>query len=729
MTPAVLDHLWQSTLMALGVALLILAFRRAAAAVRYGLWFAASVKFLVPFAALAALGRVLAPAVRFPVHAAPETVFIEKATQPFSQASLSPVPVSHSALSRAPLSHAFAAVPPVHAAPQFDLALILAGVWALGCVVVIIAWMVRSARVRSVVRSATPLPWPGPMPVLASSSLMEPGLVGLWRPVLLVPNTLSDHLAQSEIDAILAHEASHLRRRDNVTAAIHMLVEALFWFHPMVWWIGARLIEERERACDEAVVRSGHDRAAYARSLVECCRLYLRSPLPCVAGASGSKLKMRVETIMTAPLASPLSRSRKALLLAAGVCAFATPVAAGLLTSPAGQQVAARAVAVAAGLAPPRSDQARAAAPTAAAPSAPDERGAAAAITVARNEAVPAPDPSVAATDAPPTASAQDIPASRAEPAPIPSAPQTLQSAPAQAILSATQMGPVTVHASPSSAEMKKQTQTFVQSYAAAPNPEIDQIGRWREAVCVKVVGLPQADQAAAIKARIESVARAVGLPATRADCRTNVEIVFTDRPQAVMDSIARRHEYLLGYEHRHETNRLKTVTHPIQAWYVTATRGNGENIAGALFAGFPVQIDTEVIDDPDDNTPPVGCGDSPRFTACLRSVLRTVFMVADSKTLAGKDLGLVADDMVMLTLSQPRSLDGCNALPSVIDRFAKAPCPSRDPPDGLTPADAAYLTALYASDPEANTAGEQSDIARRMARILISANADTKAR
>ena len=100
------------------------------------------------------------------------------------------------------------------------------------------------------------------------------------------------------------------------------------------------------------------------------------------------------------------------------------------------------------------------------------------------------------------------------------------------------------------------------------------------------------------------------------------------------------------------------------------------------------------------------------------------MFIVADSKTLEGKDVGLVADDLVMLALSQPKSLDGCTALPSVIDVFAKAPCPGRDPPDGLTPADAAYLTALYSADLEAGKAFELGDISGRMAKILIKANA-----
>ena len=54
--------------------------------------------------------------------------------------------------------------------------------------------------------------------------------------------------------AIVAHELCHVGRRDNLAAAVHMIVEAVFWFHPLVWWIGTRLVEERERACDEEVL-------------------------------------------------------------------------------------------------------------------------------------------------------------------------------------------------------------------------------------------------------------------------------------------------------------------------------------------------------------------------------------------------------------------------------------------------------------------------------------------
>ncbi|MGC1305060.1 MAG: M56 family metallopeptidase, partial [Caulobacteraceae bacterium] len=88
--------------------------------------------------------------------------------------------------------------------------------------------------IRAVVHAARPLALPAPIPVRASAAMLEPGLVGIWRPVLLLPEGIATQLAPAEVDAILAHELSHLRRRDNLTAAMHMLVEALFWFHPLV---------------------------------------------------------------------------------------------------------------------------------------------------------------------------------------------------------------------------------------------------------------------------------------------------------------------------------------------------------------------------------------------------------------------------------------------------------------------------------------------------------------
>ena len=120
-------------------------------------------------------------------------------------------------------------------------------------------------------------------------------MFGIFRPVLLLPEGITDRLSPAQLQAVLAHELCHVRRRDNLAAAIHMFVEALFWFHPLVWWIKARLIEEQERACDEEVLRLGGDPQVYAESILKICEFYLTSPLICVSGITGSNLKKRIE--------------------------------------------------------------------------------------------------------------------------------------------------------------------------------------------------------------------------------------------------------------------------------------------------------------------------------------------------------------------------------------------------------------------------------------------------
>ena len=101
-------------------------------------------------------------------------------------------------------------------------------------------------------------------------------------------------LTPDQLEAVFAHELCHVRRRDNLTAALHMIVEAVFWFHPLVWWLGARMVDERERACDEDVLRLGGEPQVYAESVLKVCEFYLESPVACVAGVTGSNLQKRM---------------------------------------------------------------------------------------------------------------------------------------------------------------------------------------------------------------------------------------------------------------------------------------------------------------------------------------------------------------------------------------------------------------------------------------------------
>jgi uncharacterized protein (TIGR03435 family) len=149
--------------------------------------------------------------------------------------------------------------------------------------------------------------------------------------VLLLPEDLSDRLSPAQLNTIVAHEICHVRRRDNLTAAIHMVVAAAFWFHPAVWWIKARLLDERERACDEAVLRLGNQAQLYAESILNVCKFYVEAPMACMSGVTGSDLKRRIVRIMSEQAARKLDWGRKLLLCAAGMATVAAPVVFGLV--------------------------------------------------------------------------------------------------------------------------------------------------------------------------------------------------------------------------------------------------------------------------------------------------------------------------------------------------------------------------------------------------------------
>lgn len=322
MTAALSNHLWQSTVFGLAAALLAFVLRHNHARVRYGLWLGASAKFLVPFSLLVALGKhvewrrtLVPPAAMFPLTQFPQAY-----------------PPIH--------PHAATASPAV---PNL-LAIFVFGLWFCGAAAVLFVWWLRWRRTAQTLQGAEPLSAGREVeafrrlglriPILSSTAPLEPGVFGIWRPLLFWPAGISERLSDAQIESILAHEASHVHRRDNLAAAIHMLVEAAFWFHPLVWWIGARLVEEREHACDEAAVGFRGEPRAYAEGILKVCEYCIEAPLACVSGVSGADLKRRVRTILAQRKARDLTTARRLLLIASALAAIALPFGIGVWTAP-----------------------------------------------------------------------------------------------------------------------------------------------------------------------------------------------------------------------------------------------------------------------------------------------------------------------------------------------------------------------------------------------------------
>jgi TonB family protein len=304
MPSELVNHVWQSTLTTVAIAALVRILRDNGANARYWLWWAASVKFLVPFSLLVMLGGALGG----------------------TRAPLFELTDWHARLGRI-------AEPIPASTPWTPLAVTLLVPWVIGFAVVVGAWLVRAHRLRAILRASVPTQpaatQTGPE-VRSSAAPVEPALVGVVRPVLLLPQGIAARLAPAQLDAVLAHELAHWRRRDNLTALVHMLVEAVFWFHPLVWWIGARLVEERERACDEAVLRAGHDGCAYAEGILNVCEGYVAAKLKCAAGVSGADLKRRIVAIASYRATRELPMRKKVLLASAAVAAALAPVVFGI---------------------------------------------------------------------------------------------------------------------------------------------------------------------------------------------------------------------------------------------------------------------------------------------------------------------------------------------------------------------------------------------------------------
>jgi TonB family protein len=321
-------HLWQTTICVGVAALLALALRRSSARTRHTIWLAASLKFLVPLSLFSIAGSYLGSfasslatpqvsiVVRWLDHSMPWTAGI--ARPPAALVNLDPFALAG-----------------------------LSALWAAGAVAVA-AWRASQWRAASrLARAATLLDrgreaealrritrsWTRAdrVELRLSDTRVEPGVFGLFRPTLLWPAGLSTRLDEGELEAVLAHEACHVDCGDNLSVWIQMLTETIFWFHPVVWWLGARLVREREHACDEEVVRMGIDKQSYAEGILKVCGFCLRQPAVFGAGVGGANLTERVERIMTRPPAPPPALPVRLLLATIVVVVATAPFADGVL--------------------------------------------------------------------------------------------------------------------------------------------------------------------------------------------------------------------------------------------------------------------------------------------------------------------------------------------------------------------------------------------------------------
>lgn len=158
-----------------------------------------------------------------------------------------------------------------------------------------------------------------------SVQIATPMVIGVLKPMLLVPVGLATHLSVRELEAVLAHELAHVKRHDYLVNLLQSITEVLYFFHPALWWLSARVREEREHCCDDLAVQvCGGDGRVLAQALarVEELRLVQTDQTPALAIGFASQrqhLLHRVRRMLGVPTRPFVSNSSLAGLMLATV--------------------------------------------------------------------------------------------------------------------------------------------------------------------------------------------------------------------------------------------------------------------------------------------------------------------------------------------------------------------------------------------------------------------------
>ncbi|MGE5326854.1 MAG: M56 family metallopeptidase [Deltaproteobacteria bacterium] len=321
MIAAIVRHLIESTVFAAIVAVFPFLMRKRGAASRHLMWLMAASKFALPAAIFSFVGIELRGL--FPAHPA-----------------LFATPIG---LSRLVPLHAPAALTAKDAGA---LPLLLLVVWLCGGAMMLAVWLRRmraahdpflapsESENETLDKLARRLRVRGRVVLRTTRARIEPGVTGIFRHTITVPEGLSKELEAREFEAVLLHELAHAKRRDNLSVGFVHLLTCFFWFHPMLWWIERRLIAEQERACDEIALRYGVGPDEYASGILKVCRFHLAGAAAGACGIAGSSLKDRMEAIMSFQPNHLIDRSPRALVVVLVSVMIVVPLIFGFLLSP-----------------------------------------------------------------------------------------------------------------------------------------------------------------------------------------------------------------------------------------------------------------------------------------------------------------------------------------------------------------------------------------------------------
>jgi beta-lactamase regulating signal transducer with metallopeptidase domain len=140
--------------------------------------------------------------------------------------------------------------------------------------------------------------------LVESALVRSPLVVGHLKPMILFPIGIINRLNTNEVEAILAHELAHVMRHDYLFNILQSVIEALFYFHPAVWWMSSQIRTERENCCDDIAIELCGNSLIYAKALVSVQEMAYFSPQLAMAFAGNNRKKqllLRIQRVLNQP--------------------------------------------------------------------------------------------------------------------------------------------------------------------------------------------------------------------------------------------------------------------------------------------------------------------------------------------------------------------------------------------------------------------------------------------
>jgi beta-lactamase regulating signal transducer with metallopeptidase domain len=130
--------------------------------------------------------------------------------------------------------------------------------------------------------------------LLESKLVPVPVVLGWLRPVILLPASAVSGLAPKQLEMLLAHELSHVLRRDYLVNILQSVLESLLFYHPVVWWVSAQIRREREYCCDDIAVSLTGNARGYAQTLLNLAEMRVNL----APSANGGQLFTRISRLL-----------------------------------------------------------------------------------------------------------------------------------------------------------------------------------------------------------------------------------------------------------------------------------------------------------------------------------------------------------------------------------------------------------------------------------------------